>query len=357
VAEAIKNGDDLCPQLIKYSGILPTSELYAQTNWEMVFKVQIAPALFGIFDELPLVPFGNQDYAQIRSGFHGTYVDFLFLPNNAWAITEDTFPRGILVKNSEAVNTVSLEVPGSLLRRAYRKPEMTQELYATPSHYVLSIPPGAVLPSALQDSYLAGAGEKLRAAMVQKKGRGGKETGDVPPDWFNHAYRNGAETSVGQLWAFEKIYPINRSNLSTFSREPVTAPNMFHLIYGPSIETLETLHSWFNTTFFFAEYFLHAKSIRRGWLKGTISTFKILRVPDLTPAGFSSHHQTAAITAIRELAEDLQTNPQPIADQLDLPARLNLDRTWVDILELSSSQQDDLVKEARNFVSEFIKNR
>ncbi|HMF31453.1 MAG TPA: N-6 DNA methylase, partial [Candidatus Lokiarchaeia archaeon] len=312
IANAIRNGQNLPQNLLSYNGIISIQNLYAFPNWEMAFKRLISPDFFGIFENLPLVPFGTQEFAQIRSGFHGTYVDFLFLPNDTWEVTAADLPTSISIARRNGGDENILQIPGEFIRKAYRKPEMTQDLYATPRHFVLSIPPSAKLPISLRKGYLPEAGKLLRSAMLQKKGRGGKETGEVAADWFSHAYRNGAESSVGSLWAFEKIYPLNRANLSTFSREPVTAPNMFHLIQGPDQGGLETLHSWLNTTFSFAEYFLHAKSIRRGWLKGTIGTFKQLRVPDLTLPLFTPRKRNAAIHAIRELADDLRVEPVPI---------------------------------------------
>ncbi len=338
-------------------GSLSHEKLFSFNNWEMAFKYVANPSIFSIIDSLPLVPFDEQSFAQIRSGFHGTYVDFLFLPNEHWNVIQDQFPDKVLISLISEPRGNTLRVPTRFLKRAYRKPENTQSFYATTSHYVLSIPPEESLPSDFQVKYIEYAEETLRKSMAGKVQRGGKETGYVPPHWYSHAFRNGAEKSIGHLWAFEKIYPLNRANMSTFSRNPVTAPNMFHLIYGDDPARLEVLHSWFNTIFFFCEYLLHVKSIRRGWLKGTIGLFKNLRVPDLSSSFYTPDKIARAQQAIQAMSLAFDAHPIPIANQLGTEPRRELDLAWADILEVPASKQEMFLLEASEFVRHFVEQR
>ncbi len=338
-------------------GYLPQEKLFSFNNWEMAFRNGANPDVLSILDSLPIIPFEQQSFANIRSGFHGTYVDFLFLPNDHWKIIKANWPNSIKISSIESPNEKPLEVPSYLLKRAFRKPENTQSFYANASHFVLSIPPDEALPRDFQTQYIQYAEEKLRESMAGKLQRGGKETGRVPSIWYSHAFRNGAEKSIGHLWTFEKIYPINRANLSTFSRELVTAPNMFHLIYGDDPALLEALHSWFNTTFFFCEYLLHVKSIRRGWLKGTIGLFKTLRVPDLTSSFFTNEKVARAQRAIQALSQVYDAQPLPIARQIGTQPRKEFDLIWVEILEVPSTKQATLLLDAGEFVRRFVEQR
>ncbi len=338
-------------------GYLPQEKLFSFNNWEMAFRYGVNPGVFSILDSLPIIPFEQQSFANIRSGFHGTYVDFLFLPNDHWKIIQDNWPNSIKISSIESPNEKPLEVPSHLLKRAFRKPENTQSFYANASHFVLSIPPDEALPRDFQTQYIQYAEEKLRESMAGKLQRGGKETGRVPSIWYSHAFRNGAEKSIGHLWTFEKIYPINRANLSTFSRELVTAPNMFHLIYGDDSTLLEALHSWFNTTFFFCEYLLHVKSIRRGWLKGTIGLFKTLRVPDLASSFFTNEKVARAQRAIQALSQVYDAQPLPIAHQIGTQPRKEFDLIWAEILEVPFTKQATLLLDAGEFVRHFVEQR
>ncbi len=336
---------------------LPQRKLFSFNNWEMAFRYGANSSIFNILDSLPIIPFEQQQFANIRSGFHGTYVDFLFLPNDYWNIIDNKWPDRVRISCINSPHQTPLEVPPHLLKRALRKPENAQALYTNASHFVLSISPDEVLPRDFQTRYIQYAEEKLRDSMAGKHQRGGKETGRVPPTWYSHAFRNGAEKSIGHLWTFEKIYPINRVNLSTFSREIVTAPNMFHLISGDDPARLEALHSWFNTTFFFCEYLLHVKSIRRGWLKGTIGLFKTLRVPDLTSSFFTNEKLSRAQHAIQDLSRANDAQALPIARQIGSQSRNELDLTWSEILEVPPVKQQTLILGAGEFVRRFVEQR
>ncbi len=338
-------------------GYLPQEKLFTFNNWEMAFRYIAHPDVTRILDTLPIIPFEQQLFATIRSGFHGTYVDFLFLPNDHWKIIEDKWPDSVKISSVESPHGKILEVPPHILKRAFRKPENTQSFYTTTSHFVLSISPEEHLPRGFQTQYIHCAEGKLRESMAGKLQRGGKETGRVPSTWYSHAFRNGAEKSIGHLWTFEKIYPINRANLSTFSREPVTATNMFHLISGDDPARLEALHSWFNTTFFFCEYLLHAKSIRRGWLKGTIGLFKTLRIPDLSSSFYTPDKIARAQCAVQALSNAYDAQPIPIARQIGTQPRKELDFTWAEILEIPATKQEKIIHEAGEFVRRFVAQR
>ncbi len=357
IARVIVDGTSDLANTGVQKGYLPQKQLFTLQNWEMAFKQVTNPHIFNLLDSLPLIPFEQQSCIKIRSGFHGTYVDFLFLPNNHWNIVKDNFPNDVLIAPVESSRKDPLQVPPHLLRRAFRKPENTQSLYASASHFVLSIPPDESLPREFLVQYIQDAEGKLRESMAGKVQRGGKETGDVPPRWYSHAFCNGAEKSIGYLWTFEKIYPLNRANLTTFSRELVTAPNMFHLIYGDDLLLLEALHSWFNTTFFFCEYLLHVKSIRRGWLKGTIGLFKTLRVPNFSSSFFTPEKIVHAQHAIRVFFKAIDSQLLPIASQIGTPSRKELDLAWAEILEVPLPKREQLIFDAGEFVRHFVEQR
>jgi len=357
IGRAIKGKIGKFAELGVTKGSLSREQLFSFKNWEIAFKYCSNVGVFNILDSLPIIPFEQQTFASIRSGFHGTYVDFLFLPNDYWKIIENQYPRSITISGVGTLETGMLPVPPHLLKRAFRKPENTQALYSDASHFVLSIPPDSSLPNDFQTYYLEPAESRLRESLAGKRSRGGKETGRVHPRWYSHAFCNGAEKSIGHLWTFEKIYPINRANLSTFSREPVTAPNMFHLIYGDDLERLEALHSWFNTTFFFCEYLLHTKTIRRGWLKGTIGLFKTLRMPDLSSPFFTREKIAKAQQAIRTFARALDPQPIPIAQQIGTVSRKEFDLAWAEILEIPAAMQEKVTQQLGEFILHFVEQR
>ena len=370
-----------------------THTLYESAKWTMFFSDKTDLSFLNSqklekYDE-------NTSEIHITSGFHGTYSDFLMLPNKEWNIEELNTTTYKLIHHTLPREDEQREtrIPSSYLVPAIRKSSDANSLRTQANCYVLNLP--YQLPRELLDfqrKYIYWAENQLNAKWEESKKKGHKRVlivkkltkkrnkqGEMVIDktpWFSHAHKNGCDTKKGELVYCKKGRPKNRRSFTHLSENTITINHGFgYIIYSKSSKFYS---SWMNSTLYLYCKFQNHRIISLGYYEMMVSDFNTLKFPKYD--AFTEDERRLLIKAWESLA-DLSDDqvpflPQqlgavlvnkskkkkdPPPDQVipydRLPERVELDKAWLRALGDPEDKIDETINEIYDWLIDYMETR
>lgn len=349
--EGITNSENGIELSIK---TINTNTLYESNRWDTAFWDLNNKWLLNLFENDKFVILKDSQEFSFITGFHSTHCEYLILPNDFFSIERDLGDAGLEVKRVEDEEKVI--IPRDLLRKCLREPKLYQNLYCTPSHWVLSIDRMTPLPVDFAEKVLQYTAKKLAEIVKAKAEKGGKVKAKLDPFWYCHPKETGCNTKTGILWTFNRYGLWLRANTSFLTNEEITGNDGFHIYNYSGTEdkriALEILNSWFNSS-------IHIYDFLRKCRVPAIHVQQVLKndreemvVPIISK--LSKQEIEMIISTTQKFAV---TSQNSILKQFDQAARKELDKVWLSIMGIPKEQQEILLKELYEVLKYVIRKR
>ena len=114
--------------------LISQKDLLREKNWLNTFKKREKSSFDLILQNTELLEkLKDCKEIKITSGFHGTYIESLSIPNKYWEIEKDLKDHGVKIRLKDDP-TIKLTIPKRFLIPSFRKPEFYQKIYEEPAH-------------------------------------------------------------------------------------------------------------------------------------------------------------------------------------------------------------------------------
>lgn len=331
--------------------IVSQKELLTERNWLNLFKGRKESSFNIIIDNTTqLVKMKDAESVNITSGFHGTYIEVLSIPNKYWAIEKDLKDHGVKIYLKED-SSVNLTIPKKFLIPSFRKPELYQKVYEQPSHFVINISETDRIPIPFAKKYLKFIEGKLKS-QIEKQIKNGKMRNKLSPLWYCETNRSGSYKNISKLWIVWKLRLEKRKSFAFLSPLETTAHHAFYRLELENEDFNELLVSWMNTTFWAYQLFINSRTVAKGLIQLMINDMNEIYIPKLDLIDEQSINEIILHTqALKNM--DLSEFP----DQLDEDYRKDLDKAWLKALNIPEEQIDGIIEVLYNYMKEIIIKR
>ena len=367
-----------------------TQNLYESTKWTNLFLEDVE---FSFLKSPKLEKFGeNTSNLEFTYGFHGSYAEFLMLPNKEWSIEKVSSTMFKLIHHTlpDGDDQKECQIPLSYLVPAIRKSSDANFFTTSPNCYVLNLP--YRLPRELDEfhrKYIYWAelqieqkweqarlkGHKrspIIKKLTQKKNKKGEMVVDEIP-WFSHAYKNKCATKVSHLFFIRPKYrPKTRRAIVIYSKEKTSSNDIF---YQLSTKNDTFYASWTSSSLYLYSHFKYHQIQSKGLMKIERKDFGNVLFPKMDE--FSKNEQETLIKVWQLLVSSSENLvpfiPQQLGDKLiiksrkkkdppppkivpyeRLKERFDLDRAWLRVLGVSEDKLDDEIDKLYNWLINYI---
>ena len=370
---------------------IETKELFKSKNWNQTFllaKTEIFE-MYTVLSNLRKITKMKNTEITLTDGFHGTYSEFLFLPNDSWEIKADNGDEPyIVISSKEFQKTITID--RKYLVRAVRKSEfMIDPILDLQQYYILALPEDiSNYNNKLYKHFIKVAERKINIKWSKGRAEGRKRKQIVsfenyikfkkktPYPWYCHPIKTNANTKLGNI-LFASKYRItgNRKSYSNFSPVRVTHNHsIFHVSSQHDELTTKFLASWFSTSLYQFSVFLNQQVISFNYYSQSLMNFKENFVPSLKE--FTEAEMQRVIEKWELLDGSLKRENFTIAEQFFGRApktmkkveffqnletttifseRRELDKTWLSILGINEKERDGLLRLLYLIIIEYIK--
>jgi len=372
---------------------IETQKLYGSSKWTEIFTKDkeynfIKSPNLAIYKN-------NPSKLEIKSGYHGTYSNYLMLPNKEWNIEElnQTTFKLIHITIAEEDEQSECQIPSSYLIPAIRKSSDANSLVNSPNCFVLNLPYN--LPRELDNfrrKYIHWAENELEARWEQDKKKGHKRIpiikrptykknrqgltviDEVP--WYSHAFKNKCHATKSNLFVLKKYQVSARKTVAPYS-------NVISSVNHGSLRWLKTPNdkfyaSWMNSSLFLLSLFNNQRIIHKDYWMMMVGDFNTVVFPiyesfdEKTIQKVIKQWQNMVLISNDELpflpqqlGADLvkkskkKKNPPP--DQVihyeRLSERVELDIAWLHALGVSDDQINETIDEIYDWLIEYMETR
>ncbi|MFX1385228.1 MAG: N-6 DNA methylase, partial [Promethearchaeota archaeon] len=331
--------------------LLSQEELLNQRNWLNAFKKSKESSFNKILKNTNLLEkIKNNKNIEITSGFHGTYIESLTIPNKYWEIEKDLKDHGIKI-NLKEDPSIKVIIPRKYLIPSFRKPEFYQKIYEKPNHFVINIREDDTIPVNMGKKYLKFIERKMKT-QIEQQIKNGKVRKKLSSFWYCEPNRSGCEKNKSHIWVIWKLRLEKRKSFSFLSSTEATAHHAFYRMKLSDNKMNELIVSWMNTSFWAYQLFINSRTVAKGLIQLMISDIIENYIPKLNLI------DPGVIDEIIKTTKALDSIDLPeFPLQFDLKERNDLDKLWLKALKIPDNLIDDILKDLYSYLKEIIIKR